>query len=132
MKLIRQLTVALLVLISLSAVGCGSSAAPFTFQAERGEGIGDVIIYVTNASDEELTNCMLTAGTERATAMTFSPRMKPGQVAMTGVSANVEKVYYGCDKYKDVVYEVPSVRDPSGSIDTANFDWAERPQFDLN
>ena len=61
--------------------------------------------------------------------MQFSPLMKPGQVATTGVFGAVNEARYRCDSFAEVVFKIPSIL--GEPIDTSNFDMAQLPDFNL-
>src|SRR6056297_394235 len=122
-----------MVLFAMTLGGCqGQPSLPLRLEAERGEAIGETLIYLHNESDQTIGELSFKRVESRSPAMVMAIRVGPGQVAQCGISRSSEnnQIIVTAEGYAPTTFSVPAV--PEQDIDTSNYDFAELPKFSFD
>ncbi len=98
------------------------------FQAIHGSQEGDFDIYITNESNQELTECLLLMF-DNEIIIPVATTMKPGETAICGIGGEIpDSIHFSSDQLKDVEFSIPE--EVPDTIDTAGFKWAQQENTD--
>jgi len=128
----RILTAPLLLVLACS-VGCqGQPSLPLLLEAERGEQIGETLLYLHNTSDQTIGELSFKRHGETSSPMVISTQVLPGQVARCGVfgASDVDAIVVFAEGFTPTTLSIPSV--PEKDIDTNGYDFAQLPTFSLD